>query len=63
MNIETLRELERSSNIRVSATAALALNTNISYEEAEKRMRAMINECRNPTALQMQYESKFVIRS
>lgn len=59
VNMETLKKLEKSNNPKVSATAALALNTNITYEEAEKKMQALFEECKHPTALQKQLELKF----
>lgn len=57
MNRETLMRLEESENRRVSAIAALAINADISFLEAEKKFNAMLAECEHPTGLQRQYEA------
>jgi hypothetical protein len=56
MNRETLRELEKSENLRVGAVAALAINADITFADAEKKFNAMLSEREHPTGLQSQYE-------
>jgi hypothetical protein len=57
MNREILRKLKESENIRVRTIAALVINADISFLEAEKRLNAMFDEGKYPTGLQRQYEA------
>jgi len=57
MNKETLRELEKSENLRVRAVAELAIAMDIPFKEAEKIIDKMIGEAKKKINLQVQYEA------
>lgn len=56
MNNKILEKLKQSENNRVRAVAAIAVNTDISFLESEKLLDTMIEEYKNPTKLQKEYE-------